>query len=180
MTNKFGQKYGEFYERMEETGGYLKWPDQNMIRIIFGKYTKKSIRVNSDWSVLDVGCGSGNNLLPFLEHGCDCFGVEPAQISVDFADAILKERGFDAIIKQGENRELPFPDDYFDLLISNNVLTHEGTVENIEQALKEYARVLKSDGIVFIETIGEKDIAYQNSKIIDPPPPIHAAKYRLA
>jgi ubiquinone/menaquinone biosynthesis C-methylase UbiE len=139
-----------------------------MVRVLFGDYLEDSIQPSEDWSVLDVGCGCGNNLIPFIDLGADCFGVEPEQGAVDVANKVLDREGYSANIEIGENRELPYPDNKFDLLISVNVLHYETNEEDYKAGLEEYARVLKEDGILFIETLGSKTEAYQHAKVVSP------------
>ena len=50
---------------------------------------------------------------------------------------------------RGSILAIPFPDDSFDLVISNDVLCDEGAVDD-EQALREIYRVLKPGGRVFL------------------------------
>ena len=46
----------------------------------------------------------------------------------------------------GSNQNLPYPDAYFDLLLSVNTLHYEGTEENFLAALHEFRRVIKPGG----------------------------------
>ena len=66
----------ETYYLAEGKSNRAQWPNEAMSRVVFGKYLEKSIQVGSHTKVLDVGCGTGNNLLPFLDRGCECSGVE--------------------------------------------------------------------------------------------------------
>jgi ubiquinone/menaquinone biosynthesis C-methylase UbiE len=153
---------------MLEDDSYLKWPDQPMIRALFGGYLEHKVNPSEDWKVLDVGCGCGNNLVPFMNIGCDCYGVEPEAETIEFGEQVLNKRGYSATLEQGENRDLPFPDDKFDLLLSINVLHYETNEEDYRQGLREYARVLKDDGVLFLETLGSETEAYQEAEIVGP------------
>ena len=119
-----------------------------MVKVLFGDYlagAKPELNENS--KVLDVGCGFGNNLLPFLVRGCKCHGVEISDEICDLTKNIMSQRGFnEVVIKTGHNRSIPFDDDEFDLLLSNGVLHYESNEANYLRALKEYCRVLKPGG----------------------------------
>ena len=96
--------------------------------------------------VLDYGCGSGEivkNLkdLSIDAYGCDIYyGGSKAE---DKVDKIFLTNG---IIKNMEDiNKIPFQTNSFDIVVSNMVLEH---VEDLDSTLKEFKRVLNSDGIV--------------------------------
>jgi SAM-dependent methyltransferase len=39
-------------------------------------YIEESMEITSDTTVLEIGCGEGGNLLPFLDMGCRVYGVD--------------------------------------------------------------------------------------------------------
>ena len=145
-------------------GNFPSWPVEVMVKVLFGDYLEKRLRISSNTKVLDVGCGFGNNLLPFLVLGCHCAGVEITQEIASLTQDILHKRGFkEVVIKKGNNRFLPFEDNTFDLIISNNVLHYEKDEEDILKALEEYDRVLKPDGALFLMTVGPEHLIYQRA-----------------
>jgi ubiquinone/menaquinone biosynthesis C-methylase UbiE len=146
---------------------YPVWPIEVMVKIIFGEYLKGEKPIlDESKNVLDVGCGFGNNLLPFLLKNCQCSGVEISDEMAKIAQETLQNRGFkDVRIKKGSNRALPFADNTFDLLISNNVIHYESNESDYISALKEYKRVLKSGGSLYLMTVGPEHDIYKKSKI---------------
>lgn len=88
--------------------------------------------------VLDVGCGSGQQLEALREAGFDAAGVEPCRDAV----AELVAKGLD--VRPGVAERLPFPDESFDGLICKVVLPYTDE----RQAVKEWARVLRPGGRV--------------------------------
>lgn len=143
------------------------WPVEVMVKVLFGDYLiGERPSFKSDTKVLDIGCGFGNNLLPFLAKGCKCYGIEITDEIVNLAQNILHEKGFkEVIIKKGNNQSIPFRDNEFDLIISNNVLHYEKDEENYLKALKEYSRVLCSGGKLFLMTVGPDHDICKNAEI---------------
>ncbi|UZP66167.1 class I SAM-dependent methyltransferase [Desulfovibrio mangrovi] len=100
---------------------YPNWGDnQNVIahaRQVFSKVTQ-ALPLPQDYAVLDIGCGEGNLLEVFHEHGADCTGVE---IRDEIDISRLKAQGI-AILQQ-PFQEIRF-DRTFDLIIMDNVMEH--------------------------------------------------------
>lgn len=161
--NASTNKWAEFHLNKVK-GNFPSWPVEVMLKALFGDYLEKKPKISSNTKVLDVGCGFGNNLLPFLVLGCRCAGVEVSQDIASLTQDILHQRGFkEVVIKKGNNRNLPFEDNHFDLIISNNVLHYEKNEENILNALDEYSRVLKPGGALFLMTVGPEHLIYKRA-----------------
>lgn len=91
--------------------------------------------------ILDVGCGTGANLLMLSEYG-DAEGVD---ISED-ALAFCRERGLNKV-KHGAAEELPYEDCAFDLVTALDVVEH---IDDDVASLREMRRVLRPDGRVLL------------------------------
>lgn len=99
--------------------------------------------VRGKGKVLEIGCGNGRNLIPFIKKGFEAYGI-------DFSSEMLKEaRKFcpKAKYKKSDMRKLPFEDNYFDYVLSIASLHH---VRKSEEALREMKRVMKDDGMGLI------------------------------
>jgi ubiquinone/menaquinone biosynthesis C-methylase UbiE len=140
------------------------WPNETLIRIVKGKYIPDMPRDLKGKKVLDVGCGKGTNLLLFASLGARLYGSEVDSQILPIAQKNLADFGYDADIRLGENRKLDFEDNFFDFLVSWNVLHYESTRENILSAVAEYARVLKRGGRVFISTTGPKHMILRDAE----------------
>src|SRR5678816_2484856 len=91
--------------------------------------------------ILDVGCGTGANLLMLSQFG-DAEGVD---ISED-ALAFCRERGLEKV-ELGAGEELPYDDGTFDLVTALDVVEH---MDNVLAGLKEMRRVLRPGGRVLL------------------------------
>lgn len=94
--------------------------------------------------VLDVGCGTGDNLRYILRDKAVFFGLEYAERTARIAATILEER---AKIRVGSATEIPFDNDEFDLVLCIEVLEH---MEKDNEACREIARVLKHGGTLIL------------------------------
>lgn len=132
-------------------GNFPKYPNEVMLKLVFGSYLEKPVRPQPIWKVLDIGCAFGSNLIPFADIGCEVHGVDiHPEITVN-AGKVMHARGYDKVdFRVGSNRALPYPDDYFDLVLSVNTLHYESTEGHVLDALAEFRRVLKVGGGIHI------------------------------
>ena len=91
--------------------------------------------------ILDVGCGTGANLLMLSEYG-DAEGVD---ISED-ALAFCRERGLEKV-RLGAAEKLPYADGTFDLVTALDVVEH---MDDDLAGLREMRRVLRPGGRVLL------------------------------
>lgn len=102
----------------------------------------KSIQCNA---VLDLGCGSGSDLLTVKQHhpASRCVGIE----YTDWAKAQLVTKGIEPITVDLEREKLPLPDESMDLVIGNQILEHTKEIFWINH---EVFRVLKVGGYFYL------------------------------
>lgn len=91
--------------------------------------------------IVDVGCGTGANLMMLGEFGDAC-GID---ISED-ALAFCRERGL-ANVRLGSAEELPLEDGSVDLVTALDVVEH---LDDDLAGLKEFRRVLAPDGRILL------------------------------
>jgi SAM-dependent methyltransferase len=91
--------------------------------------------------ILDVGCGTGANLLMLSEYG----EAEGVDISED-ALAFCRERGLDKV-RLGAGEKLPYEDGTFDLVTALDVVEH---MDDDLAGLREMRRVLRPGGRVLL------------------------------
>lgn len=95
--------------------------------------------------VLDYGCGKGDIVQAARERGFQAYGVEKFYGGSNIRD-LIEERGLMGdVIRELDDDRIPFDDDAFDLVVSNQVFEH---IPNLESAVAEIARVLKSGGLL--------------------------------
>jgi SAM-dependent methyltransferase len=89
--------------------------------------------------VLDVGCGIGTYVRRFRQYSDDVHGIEVEEERVAEASAELPN------IVHAFGEDLPYPDDHFDLVFSNEVIEH---VDDDRLTAAEMVRVTRPGGII--------------------------------
>ncbi len=111
---------------------------------------KKEIILDNK-KLLDFGCGTGRWVEYFKESGFVYYGVDLSQQMVNIVQSRYPNGDFRKI-----NENLPFPDNYFDVVVSVAVL-HHNQYEVQCEIIDDINRVLKSPGYFLIfEGIGER------------------------
>lgn len=98
-------------------------------------------------SILDIGCGTGLNLEWLKRYGAvqSIKGLDLEAVALNFCRA----RGTNHLV-QASATDLPFPEEYFDLITSFDVLVQIPGEKADEQAISEMFRILKPGGIAFV------------------------------
>jgi ubiquinone/menaquinone biosynthesis C-methylase UbiE len=103
-------------------------------------YEVAEFRKHRGKKVLEIGCGTGSDLLQFAKHGALATGVDLTTKHVELA---RRRVGDLAIVEQADARRLPFEDASFDYIYSHGVLHHSDEPEEIA---REMFRVLRPGG----------------------------------
>jgi tellurite methyltransferase len=109
-------------------------------------------RFDSCTRILDAGCGSGRNLVYFLQRGFDVHAVDQRedavaavrQLAARLAPALPAER-----FQIAEVDALPFESASMDAVLSSAVLHFARDQAHFGRMVKEQWRVLKSGGLFF-------------------------------
>ena len=114
-------------------------------------FIEESLQITPSSWILDIGCGDGGVLLPFLERGCKATGIELDSLKSEFAKEFLKEyisKCQAEIINQNiyDDDTLQQYTGKFDLIILKDVIEHIPDQERFIPYLKKF---LKPGGRVF-------------------------------
>ena len=108
---------------------------------LINKHIKKEDRV------LEIGCGSGN-ILRFI-NSKNIYGLDISPKMIYFCKKIMPYGEFTT----GDAEDLPYENNFFDKVIISEVLYY---LPNLEKALEEAKRVLKSGGLILITSLNKK------------------------
>ncbi len=145
------QKIAEIYDKWDAWNEDVK-PMDITLPYTPGISLKKVVefldkkKFSKESAILDAGCGNGNAVLTMKNMG---YNPEACDISKQ-ASVVLNN------FKQGSVTDLPYNDENFDLVYSLSVLHH---LDDIEQGLREFARVLKTGGY-FIASFHTRNSLY--------------------
>ena len=117
-------------------------------------------RYNATNKILDAGCGEGRNMHWFLQNGFEIYGTDINEAAI----AQLKSANPDLTAERlhvAPVEKLPYTDNYFNHIISSAVLHFANSTQHFKAMLTEMARVLKTNGSLFIRMTS--DIGIENN-----------------
>jgi len=98
--------------------------------------------------VLDVCCGTGEQVVHYTEKGASATGVDRDPGMIEVAEKNRQRRGLnDGTFRLASATQLPFPDGYFDCA-SISLGLHEVQRDERYKAVSEMRRVVKKEGIL--------------------------------
>ncbi len=117
---------------------------------VYYKYLKEDAEFgwHQNEKVLEIGVGVGTDLVEYVKNGAKGYGIDLGIDQVMLSKLNFKLRGFSyEKILEANAEDIPFEDEYFDLVYSFGVIHH---TPNTEKAIQEIYRVLKPDGKAII------------------------------
>ncbi|SMC22227.1 Methyltransferase domain-containing protein [Clostridium acidisoli DSM 12555] len=108
-------------------------------------------------TVLD--CGAGGDCPPlslFSEYGYLTHGIEFNTNQLEEANKYANKKNQNLNIEQGDMRKLKFEDESFSFVYSYNSVFHM-TKEDVSKSINEMKRVLKKDGLFFVNFLTTSD-----------------------
>ena len=107
-------------------------------------------------SVLDVGCGTGENVLYLAARGHDCWGIDFVPVAIERATAKAAQRGIKAHFIVGNALELNSLGRQFDIVIDCG-LFHTFTDEERPVFVQGLAELLRPGGLLHILCFSDEE-----------------------
>jgi len=112
-------------------------------------FINEHLKVTAGTDILEIGCGEGGNLLPFVEIGCNVVGVDLNEIQLERAKEFFEDH------PNYGNVKLIYKDIYevkdelgkFDVIIMRDVIEH---IHDQEKFMAYVKKFLKDDGVFFL------------------------------
>ena len=116
---------------------------------IFDLVTQAMGRPGEALEVADIGCGPGAQSMVWALAGHHVHGLDVNPGLLALARERAAEAGFAIDFYEGSAEKLPFADASMDVCLAPELLEH---VPNWQACLKEFSRILKSGGILYLST----------------------------
>lgn len=107
--------------------------------------------------LLEIGCGTGTDLVQFARGGAMVTGVDLTPRSIEIARQRFKVFDLSGDFAIGDAESLTFPDETFDVVYSFGVLHH---TPGTETAVDEVYRVLRPGGRVIVMLYNRSSLWY--------------------
>ena len=134
------------YDDTDKNQTFTKFELKRRKEIVFNFIEKIDYKKNK--KVFDLGCGTGQYLLQLSSLGLECYG---ADISEEMLQSTRKKLTSldvsDVTLINSDCYNLPFEDNFFDLIICIGVLEY---LDDEKKALKEIKRLLRPGGFVIV------------------------------
>jgi len=125
------------------------------------------LKIKPSFHVLEVGSGSGGSSLFLAETvGCRVTGIDINQKGIANAMRLVVQKKLEnqvTFVRADASRKLPFANNSFDALISNDAMCHiphrENVLKDWFRVLKPGARMLFTDALVLTGLISNQEIA---------------------
>lgn len=140
-------------ETFQITAEQAEYYELKFVPAIFGEwapYLVEAAEVARGQTVLDVACGTG----VVARAAAERVGEEGRVVGLDLNEAMLgvaRRLRPDIEWRQGDAAELPFPAGSFDVVLCQSAMMF---FPDVEQALREMARVISASGTVAVQVFG--------------------------
>ncbi len=122
----------------------------------YGPHVKIIRYVGGGRRVLDVGCATGYLAKRFVENGNGVYGIEIDPEATEEAKKCCK----DVIVADVEElKRLPYPEEFFDVIVCADVLEHLRRPDHVLRMLRQY---LKPDGLMIVSL---PNVAYWRARL---------------
>ncbi len=118
------------------------YPHELVVQFLFSNFSREDAH---SFKILDHGSGAGRHLLLLAEQGYQAYGADVSVVGNDYVRGLAKERALTVSISEIVADTLPYPDNFFDGIISYAVLYYL-THEQLDRVLPELHRVIKVGG----------------------------------
>jgi len=102
--------------------------------------------------IIDVGCGSGRNIVYFLSNGFDVYGIDPEPEAIEHVKSLSRELAPTNSLenfKIGLAENIPFEESFFDLAICSAVLHFAKDHNHFHAMVTSIWNSLKPGGFFF-------------------------------
>ena len=119
-------------------------------------------------TILDCGAGGRfPKLALFSYYGYQTYGIEISEERIKWADEYCQNKNIVLNIKKGDMRNIEFDSNSFGFTYTYNTIFHL-TKKDTKIAFDEMFRVLKKNGLLFVNLLSVEDSFYGDGKEVRP------------
>lgn len=136
-------------------------PDPDIIRL------SQVMKDHQIQRVLDLGCGAGRHVFYLSRQGFEVHGLDISAGGVERCRSELKEYQLPATVQIADMLSIPYPDTYFDWVLSVQVIYHV-TAANLTQAIQHARGKLRPGGYFYVTFPPVDNIGPDSGQEIEP------------
>jgi 2-polyprenyl-6-hydroxyphenyl methylase/3-demethylubiquinone-9 3-methyltransferase len=126
----------------------IKYIKENIIKDFKIKPSEEPLK---NFNLLDIGCGGGLLSEPMCRLGANVVGIDASSKNIEVAKFHAKKNKLKINYKVASPEKLK-TNIKFDIILNMEIVEH---VENIDFFIKESAKLLKKNGIMFVATLNK-------------------------
>ncbi|MFZ0504002.1 MAG: class I SAM-dependent methyltransferase [Chthoniobacterales bacterium] len=156
--------FDPFWDEHYAKGDFPRCPYDIVFSFIYRNTKSETSRSNI--RILEVGCGSGNNIWFGATEGFLMTGIDASHEALEFARARLKKDGLSADLTVGDFTTLPYKANNFHLVFDRGAITHCG-LSQAKRAVQEIYRVLIPGGKFFFNCYSKSHTTAQSGRLTE-------------
>jgi SAM-dependent methyltransferase len=143
---KFQAEYDQWHTRIQELD-----PEHDDASSPWYSWVQQVLGNVHGLRVLEVACGRGGFIRRLAGAGAHAYGMDFsfAAVRVAKGKTVDANPSLSACLVQGDAHSLPFPDDFFDLVVSCETIEH---LPSPDKAVREFYRVARPGARLFLTT----------------------------
>ena len=158
MKNK---SWNKGWDKVFSENTWGKYPSEPLVRFVGSNY--KDLFKNSNMKVLEIGCGTGANLWFLCNSKFKTYGIDGSSIAISQAKKNMKKHRVKPKLFTQDIIELPFRDNYFDLVLDIECL-YSNSEEKLKTIMSEIYRVMKPNSRFFSLSFSTRTSGYKSGK----------------
>lgn len=148
-------------EKYHKGEGINRYPWDFVVSFIYRHYPRQKAR--HEVRILEVGCGTGNNLWFAAREGFQVSGIDGSSSAIAYTQKRFAEEGLTGDLQVGDFINLPFESNVFDIVIDRAAITCCG-LSVAQKAVEEIKRVLVVGGTFLFNPYSDKHSSLVSGK----------------
>jgi SAM-dependent methyltransferase len=145
MGTQFGSVYAGFYDAMYADKDY--GAECDLVEEVFRRFGAWPTR-----SILDLGCGTGNHLIPLAQRGYEVSGVDLSPEMLALAARKADAAGLNMSLIEGDVRSVDLGRTFDAVLLMFAVIGYQRSNADVLATLRTARRHLDPGGVLFFDT----------------------------